>query len=585
MDTKKTSIELCISDNTKNIPTQEIPDDITLLQGSNKDEINNNLQKYIFDFSNDINIILKALLHFYDINKEETVEVINRLCQMYVFSGSKILQTVLFKICTQENTKILPSIYRLECAKSLCQGRNNDIGYIALDSVCKHFHDIPTPIRIEAIFILVKSEKFKNNAITYFTTIISDQNIECDFRYKTILSSENKDITLLKEASLLFLTDTKNMTQYRILAAQLLLVKKLTDFQNIKDPKTIIENTLLSFSKDNDLDYNLRADAADVLLRFCDNTSPTFLEAREIIILLGRQTTDVKTVFDNAQNVHVKEIEDSITQAVEFLSGIDIMTIPYTESETPDKNKEMPITFEYLKKQIITLTESKYGKKSTPETDKINISLNRIYMDRALYSKYNCSLINILLKVWSYLSSHESVDDMKNRLLEELIEMSGTCSSGFASRLVNVISGFGDFNITISWKDQIIANFSGRLNARINNIQNLKMDEKQLKQIYYLMFYEYQDKKSKIRDQSMDEFCKDKDDINEDIIKEEYQSRILLEMLIPVTSYNKRKSFLNFFRDNLSSIRDELFQEFSGLIADTDFDLWFRSAISTYEGF
>jgi hypothetical protein len=76
---------------------------------------------------------------------------------------------------------------------------------------------------------------------------------------------------------------------------------------------------------------------------------------------------------------------------------------------------------------------------------------------------------------------------MKNRLLEELIEMSGTCSSGFASRLVNVISGFGDFNITISWKDQIIANFSGRLNARINNIHNLKMDEKQLKQILLIV--------------------------------------------------------------------------------------------------
>jgi hypothetical protein len=111
------------------------------------------------------------------------------------------------------------------------------------------------------------------------------------------------------------------------------------------------------------------------------------------------------------------------------------------------------------------------------------------------------------------------------------------------------------------------------------------MDEKTLKEIYYLMFYEYQDKKSKIKDQCMEDFCKNKDDINEDIVKEEYQSRILLEMLVPVCSYNKRKSFLNFFRDNLSSIRDEMFQEFSGLIADTDFDLWFRSAISSYEGF
>ena len=579
MDIKNTPIELCIIDNIQNTSIQQIPDYIT---GSNKDEINNNLQKTIFDFSNDITIILKALLLFFDINKDETVEVINRLCQMFIFSGSKIIQTLLFKICTDQDTKILSSIFRLECAQSLCQGRNNEIGYTALDNVCKDFADIPTPIRIEAIFILVKCDKFKNNAIKYFTNIIADQTIECDFRYKTILSSESRDISLLKESALLFLTDDNNMTQYRILAAQLLLVKKLTEFQNT------IEITLLSFAKDNDLDYNLRADAADVLLHFCDNTSQPFLEAREIIILLGRQTTNVKTVFDNAQNVHIKEIEDSITQAVEFLSSIDIMTIPYTDTETDlikSKNKEMPITFDYMKNQITILTETKYGKKSTPESDKINISLNRIYMDRALYSKYNCSLINILLKVWSYLSSHESVNDMKTRLLEELIEMSGTCSSGFASRLVNVISGFGDFNITISWKDQIIANVAGRLNARINNILNINMDEKQLKQIYYLLFYEYKDKKSKIRDQGMDEFCKDKDDINEDIVKEEYQSRILLEMLIPVSSYNKRKSFLNFFRDNLSSIRDELYQEFSGLIADTDFDLFFRSAISTYEGF
>ena len=61
---------------------------------------------------------------------------------------------------------------------------------------------------------------------------------------------------------------------------------------------------------------------------------------------------------------------------------------------------------------------------------------------------------------------------MKKRLLEELEEMSGTCSSGFASRLVNVISGFGDFKLTISWRDQIIANFTGRLNARARDITN-----------------------------------------------------------------------------------------------------------------
>ena len=61
MDIKNTPIELCIIDNIQNTSIQQIPDYIT---GSNKDEINNNLQKTIFDFSNDITIILKALLLF-----------------------------------------------------------------------------------------------------------------------------------------------------------------------------------------------------------------------------------------------------------------------------------------------------------------------------------------------------------------------------------------------------------------------------------------------------------------------------------------------------------------------------------------
>ena len=54
---------------------------------------------------------------------------------------------------------------------------------------------------------------------------------------------------------------------------------------------------------------------------------------------------------------------------------------------------------------------------------------------------------------------HENEEEMRKRMLEELEEMSATCSTGFASRLINVISGFGEFNIRISWEDQIIANF------------------------------------------------------------------------------------------------------------------------------
>ena len=178
-------------------------------------------------------------------------------------------------------------------------------------------------------------------------------------------------------------------------------------------------------------------------------------------------------------------------------------------------------------------------------------------MDRALYSKYNCSLLNILLKIWTYLTTHESEDDMKKRLLEELIDMSGTCSSGFSSRLVNVISGYGDFNLNISWRDQIIANFTGRLNARARDISSKE------KMSINCKLYNFSTPEMELL--------------------EDFQEKVLEEMTVNSNDFASRKNFLKFFRKNMLTIRQELFEEFKNHIPDTDFDLYFRSAISNYE--
>ena len=176
-------------------------------------------------------------------------------------------------------------------------------------------------------------------------------------------------------------------------------------------------------------------------------------------------------------------------------------------------------------------------KKDYENIDKINISLNRIYVDRAVYSKYSCSLINILLKVWTYIIGHDSEIQMKIRLLQELTDMSGTCSSGFLSRLVNSITGFGDFSLRISWEDQIVGNLTGRLNARAKNIDDL-----------------------------------------------EFKEKVLDEMAISCGDYKSRTNFMKFFRDELLNIRFEMYYEFQEHISDSDFDLYFRKAISMFEG-
>ena len=127
--------------------------------------------------------------------------------------------------------------------------------------------------------------------------------------------------------------------------------------------------------------------------------------------------------------------------------------------------------------------------------------------------------------------------EKEKRLLEELVESANKCSSGYASRLVNSLSGFTDMNITISFEDQVCSNLEARLTNKIRMIDN-----------------------------------------------EEYMEKILNEMTIPVLLYNLRSNFLRFFRENISKIREEMYQEFRHYMEDVDYDFYFRKAIIRWEG-
>jgi len=217
-------------------------------------------------------------------------------------------------------------------------------------------------------------------------------------------------------------------------------------------------------------------------------------------------------------------------------------------------------------------------------------------MDRVLYSKFNSSLVNILLKIWSYLTSHKDEQEMRKRLLEELEEMSGTCSSGFATRLINVISGFSDFSIRISYEDQIIANFTGRLNAAARQITSSDsvFRNKHLKDIVELWLYDQNNEKilsniknklkSPTRKEVIDEYLKENNEEKVEICITEFADAVLNEMTMSSSGYAIRQNFSLFFRTYVSLIREELANEFKDLIDPTDFDLAFRRALMSYEG-
>jgi hypothetical protein len=605
---------------------------VNLKQSKFEEEVNigvdldkNTLSQLIIDLTISLTSRIKALELFYtSFGQEESLELINRLSTMYQFSGTKVLEKYLYEICMNSN---ISSLLKITIAKSICYfDKEKEIGYQILDYVCQNMSDVATPCQIEAVCLLMVHKDYKTQSKKYFCNIINNETLDCDYRYKTILSLENKDIPdyldFLSNAALEFFYKKTNRTFYRILAGQVLMQKskqfnlESTDNSNIPSGTLFItsgtlsipsgtlsipsgtlsipsgtlsiENTLLEFSQDVDLDYNLRADAADVILRLGSDANKVL--ARELIMILGRQN-EVKTIFENAQNVHVTEIEESVMEVLEFLSSIEMKTI----SGIPGSPV---INYDYIKKEIDEMMKNKAppkkevknelekDPKTEPEPeddpdlkeyneklDKINISMNRIYLDRALYSNYNCTLLHILLKVWTYLTSHECEKDMRQRLLEELVDMSGTCSTGFAGRLINVICGFGKFNLRISWRDQIVANFNGRLNARARDIT--KYDDN-------VKFYGLK-KCKKYTNKCVDRVPEELSSEECQELLEDFQEKVLEEMSINTNDYEYRLNFLLFFRKNLLSIRQELYEEFKDYMDDTSYDLYCRSAISIYE--
>jgi hypothetical protein len=475
------------------------PEDPTLLDDEN-------LSKTIVDISVSLETRIKAINRYAEVQgNDNTIETINKLGMMYQLSNTRTLRQYLYTICEKSS---LNAFLKSISAKTLCvQDEKDDLGYKAVSTVYPLMgEDVGTPYKIDFVKLLMKNEKYKDNANTYFCSIINNDKLNCDYRYKVILGleSENKDLFsfFIKEACLTFLKNNKNILSYRILSAQNLLQKK--------HEKDFVQDILFGIANDESVEYNTRADATDVLLQLGDDEAKKV--ARDIIIKLGGQKY---TIYSNAQNVHSKAVEDSVKDALTFLQSFEIMKV-----------KSKVIDMNYVEEQILALDNGQ----------NIKVALNRIRMDRALYSEYNCTLVHILLQVWTYLSKHKSETEMKVRLLEELNEMAGTCSSGYATRLINTISGFGDFSMRISWRDQIISNLSGRLNAKIREMDDLDLQEK-----------------------------------------------VLEEMTIESCNYEKRKHFLRFFRENVIDIMEEMYHEFKELVTDTDFDLYFRQAVSAYE--
>ena len=157
-------------------------------------EDKNELSLNIVDLSLELDFRIKNMEIYYKLfGQEESNELVNRLSNMYSLSGTKILEKYLYEMCV--NCKI-SAILKINIAKSLCYfDIKKDIGFNALNNICKDMKEVATPCKIDAIYLLMVNEKFKEESLEYLCNIINDNVLDCDYRYKIILSLENREIS------------------------------------------------------------------------------------------------------------------------------------------------------------------------------------------------------------------------------------------------------------------------------------------------------------------------------------------------------------------------------------------------------
>lgn len=340
---------------------------------------------------------------------------------------------------------------------------------------------------------------------------LTNPQIEDKVRYSQLLSLKDKGIKMdyiVKGAEYFFFQPISS--RYKILCGQFLLENKTKLYLNVM-------TELFTIARNESEEYNIKADAADAIHHYGSNEVQD--EALVILKALGGKA---KTMYENKQNIHFIDISDS-------LHLLEMYTPKDSYSEIADKLKEMA-------KQMDLAEQEKKGKKNGKVKEveirkAVSGSLGRILLDVACYGKEKWTAENILERVWVYIQNSEFKSELEKRLIQELCEMSDTCSSGHAIRLVNVLSGYGG-NVKITFEDQIVGNFSGRVLFHFRQIKD-----------------------------------------------ETEREKVILEM--PERGPTFRKYYIKYIPLVIKEMREEFVPVY---MSDEDFDVCLRKAISVFEG-
>jgi len=224
-----------------------------------------------------------------------------------------------------------------------------------------------------------------------------------------------------------------------------------------------IEKFFFERARDAEESVNIRADCLDALIMYCYDVHIK-KEVEKEIEKMGNLYTENKeqTIYTNSQNVHTKGIQRT---AIASLKNLSYM-------HHPESNLDELY-------QVIILKLADDNKKR----DKVMKSLKRILLDPSRINGLNISqILSIVYKEIQRQVKYKA--ELENRLIEELYEADDTCTSGFFTRLLNVLCGFSPLvKISISAEEDAVVKITNIIKKVTSKLEPIEKERLSLEVI------------------------------------------------------------------------------------------------------
>ena len=514
-------------------------------------------------------------------NKLLILELINTLNLKYTFSNSSFVKSLLLEVL---DSSIISFPLKIQIIQTFSNNpklsENCFYQYISLlkNVVYKSIDfkkefEVSNTIIFDTYKTILKtipeiiSENSSTDIINLGKNILCDTSLEEEFRYR-LLQSIYKDSVIpsmykLKLITMFLLNNQFSEYRYYIYICQI-----LNNIENglTKDILDYVCETLSKFSLDN----NGIADIADFLLSL-DDCYEVKEKAQKMLDSVSFDKKSLKTFYNNAQNIHQVNVEESINPFIEKLVELQDVEIKlngttYKTIPTMDDTVEYGTFLEDLISQLETIASSFNFDSS--QIKRIKSSITRFIFDNTIYSDYCVSLLQILIKSYQYIEMHEYKEELLLRMCEELVDMSDTCTTGHIYRIVNIFSGY-DVEIKIPIEEEV----KSCIFARLQKIISEKSDEVQE------MIFEHigssdeirNRKKEKIKTMTMNDLGKDEEFIIEDeLLQKEEDPEVVFTRLLG-------KDILSIFEE----LKNEYVKQ--QLLDEQTLDMYMRRAITSFQ--